>query len=176
MIPPPADNQFGAFAWNRFLPALSPDGRLLVVPVMDTQGKLMLWLRDLNDMGQGRILPGTDDGAFPFWSPDSRAVGFFALGKLKRIDIEGGLLQNLADVTGFPKGGTWGSSGVILYTPGNFSELYQIPASGGTPKKVTEKIVSLKEQSHRWPTFLPDGRHFLFFVPDEEQPEFPIAT
>jgi eukaryotic-like serine/threonine-protein kinase len=171
MIPPPADNQFGAFAWNRFLPALSPDGRQLVVPVMDTQGRLMLWLRGLNDLGQGRILPGTDDGAFPFWSPDSRSIGFFAYGKLKRIDIEGNLVQTLADTTGFPRGGTWGSSGVILYAPGRYTELYQVPASGGTPSKVTERITNLKELSHRWPTFLADGRHFLFFVSDDEQPD-----
>jgi eukaryotic-like serine/threonine-protein kinase len=171
MIPPPADNQFGAFAFNRFLPALSPDGRLLVVPVMDTKGNLALWLRGLNDLGQGRILPGTDQGAFPFWSPDSRSIGFFARGKLKRIDIEGNLVQVLADVNWFPRGGTWGSSGIILYARGTSSELYQIPASGGTPKKVTERNTSLKELSHRWPTFLPDGRHFLFFVNDDEQPD-----
>jgi Tol biopolymer transport system component len=171
MIPPPADNQFAAFANNRFLPALSPDGRQLVVPVMDTQGKLALWLRGLNDLGQGRILPGTEEGAFPFWSPDSRSIGFFIPGKLKRIDIEGDLVQVLADVTGFPRGGTWGSSGIILYNPGTPSELYQIPASGGTPRKVTERITSLKELSHRWPTFLADGRHFLFFVTDQEQPD-----
>jgi Tol biopolymer transport system component len=171
MILPPADNQFGAFAWNRFLPALSPDGRQLVVPVMDTKGKLGLWLRGLNDLGQGKILPGTDEGAFPFWSPDSRSIGFFTPGKLKRIDIEGDLVQVLADVTGNPRGGTWGSSGIILYTPGTSSELYQVPASGGTPRKVTERITSLKELSHRWPTFLSDGRHFLFFVSDEEQPD-----
>jgi eukaryotic-like serine/threonine-protein kinase len=171
MIPPPADNQFGAFAYNRFLPALSPDGRQLVVPVMDTQGKLGLWLRGLNDLGQGRILPGTEEGAFPFWSPDSRSIGFFTPSKLKRLDIEGDLVQVLAEVTSSPRGGTWGSSGIILYTPGTSSELYQIPASGGTPRKVTELITSLKEQSHRWPTFLADGRHFLFFVTDEEQPD-----
>jgi len=171
MIPPPADNQFGAFAYNRFLPALSPDGRQLVVPVMDTQGKLGLWLRGLNDLGQGRILPGTEEGAFPFWSPDSRSIGFFTPSKLKRLDIEGDLVQVLAEVTSSPRGGTWGSSGIILYTPGTSSELYQIPASGGTPRKVTELITGLKEQSHRWPTFLADGRHFLFFVTDEEQPD-----
>jgi hypothetical protein len=171
MIPPPADNQFAAFANNRFLPALSPDGRQLVVPVMDTQGKLGLWLRGLNDLGQGRILPGTEEGAFPFWSPDSRSIGFFTPGKLKRIDIGGDLVQVLADVTGMPRGGTWGSRGIILYNPGTPSELYQIPASGGTPRKVTERITSLKELTHRWPTFLADGRHFLFFVADEEQPD-----
>jgi Tol biopolymer transport system component len=171
MIPPPADNQFGAFAWNRFLPALSPDGRQLVVPVMDTKGKLGLWLRGLNDLGQGKILPGTEEGAFPFWSPDSRSIGFFSPGKLKRIDIEGDLVQVLAEVTSSPRGGTWGSSGIILYTPGTSSELYQIPASGGTPRKVTERITSLKELSHRWPTFLADGKHFLFFVTDQEQPD-----
>jgi eukaryotic-like serine/threonine-protein kinase len=138
---------------------------------MDTRGKLGLWLRGLNDLGQGRILPGTEEGAFPFWSPDSRSIGFFTPGKLKRIDMEGDLVQVLADVTVSPRGGTWGSSGIILYTPGTSSELYQVPASGGTPRKVTERITSLKELSHRWPTFLADGRHFLFFVADEEQPD-----
>ncbi len=73
---------------------------------------------------------------FPSGLPDSRSIGFFAPGKLKRIDLEGNLVQVLADVKGSPRGAAWSSSGIILYPPaGTFSDLYQIPASGGTPQK-----------------------------------------
>src|SRR5207249_226799 len=124
----------------------------------------------LNDAGEGRILPGTDDSEFPFWSPDSRSIGFFAGSKLKRFDLEGDLVQVLADVTTQPRGGAWSSDGIILFTLSQFSALYQIPASGGTPRQVTELSNSDKEQSHRWPVFLADGKHFLFFVRSEERP------
>jgi len=169
MIDPPADHEFPVFEGQWFLPALSPDGRLLVANVRDSKGKNALWLRSLNDAGEGRNLPETEDGRFPFWSPDSRSIGFFANGKLKRIDVEGNLVQVLADVTIRPAGGAWGSSGVILYTPGPLSELYQIPAGGGTPRQVT--VLDKKEQSHSWPVFLADGKHFLFFSLSEEKPE-----
>ncbi|HEX4578319.1 MAG TPA: protein kinase [Edaphobacter sp.] len=169
MIPPPPDNRFPAFENEWFLPALSPDGRQIVAPVRDSHEKYALWLRSLNDAGEGRILPGTEDGGFPFWSPDSRSIGFFAGGKLKRIDLEGNLVQILADVTTQPRGGTWSPDGIILYAPGRASPLYQIPASGGTPRQVTDP--DKREQGHRWPVFLADGKHFLFFVRNQRQPE-----
>jgi hypothetical protein len=170
-ILPPADNQFPAFENEWFLPALSPDGRQLVAPVRNSHGKIALWLRRLNDAGEGRILPGTDDSEFPFWSPDSHSIGFFAGSKLKRFDLEGDLVQVLADVTTQPRGGAWSPDGIILFTLSQLSALYQIPASGGTPRQVTELSNRDKEQSHRWPVFLADGKHFLFFVRSEEKPE-----
>jgi eukaryotic-like serine/threonine-protein kinase len=165
MITPPADSQFP----GTIVPALSPDGGQLVASVRDNHGKRALWLRSLNDAGEGRILPGTEEGASPFWSPDGRSIGFFAGTKLKRIDIEGDLVQALCDVSATTRGGTWGSSGIILFTPGQGSPLYQIQASGGTPRQVTD--LGRNEQSHRWPVFLADGKHFLFFVRNQQQPE-----
>jgi Tol biopolymer transport system component len=165
MIPLPVDNQFTGIV----LPALSPDGRQLVANVWDNHGKRALWLRSLNDAGEGRILPGTEGGILPFWSPDSRSIRFFAAGKLKRIDIEGDLVQVLADVTAAPRGGAWSPDGIIVFTPGQYSALYQIPASGGTPRQITD--LGKKEQSHRWPVFLADGKHFLFYVRSQQQPD-----
>jgi Tol biopolymer transport system component len=144
--------------------AISPDGKQLVSPVMDSEGNVSLWLRGLSEAGEGKILPGTENGGLPFWSPDGRSIAFFALGKLKRIDVGTNLVQFLCNVPR-PGGGTWSADGIILYAPYR-SGLNQIPASGGTPKQVTELN---KEQSHRWPTFLADGRHFLFYV--EKEPE-----
>jgi Tol biopolymer transport system component len=167
MIPPPADSQFP----SPMVLALSPDGRQVVATVRDNQGKRALWLRSLNDAGEGRILPGTDGGAIPFWSPDNRSIGFFAGGKLKRIDVEGDLVQILADVSPTPRGGAWSPDGIIVFAPDQFTNLYQIPASGGTPTQLTELNKSHHEQTHRYPGFLPDGKHFLFFVRSQQQPE-----
>jgi serine/threonine protein kinase/Tol biopolymer transport system component len=173
MINPPADSLFPAFEADFFLPAISPDGRSLVAAIRDSHGKNNLWLRGLNEIGDGRILPGTENGSFPFWSPDSGSIGFFADDKLKRIDIEGNMVQALADtliVPGSrPHGGAWSRDGIILYAPGRSSALYQIPSSGGIPKQVTE--LGKNEQGHQWPVFLEDGKHFLFFVRSQQQPE-----
>jgi Tol biopolymer transport system component len=167
-ILPPADNQFPGLN-IAFLPALSPDGRQIVAPVRDSHGKSALWLRSLNDAEEGRILPGTEGGSQPFWSPDSHSIGFFAASKLKRIDLEGNLVQVLADVTTEPRGGAWSPDGTILFTPTTTAALYQIRASGGTPRQVTD--LGKTEQSHRWPVFLADGKHFIFFVRNPQQPE-----
>jgi Tol biopolymer transport system component len=162
-IVPPADNQFYATDINGGAPALSPDGRELVSAILDGKGKVSLWLRELNDQGEGRMLPGTEGGGHPFWSPDGHSIGFFAEGKLKRIGADGKSLQTLCD-SPRGRGGAWSPNGTILFTPTSNSGLYEISANGGTPKQVTELNRSRAENSHRWPTFLADGRHFLFFV------------
>jgi eukaryotic-like serine/threonine-protein kinase len=167
-ISPPGDTQFLPDG-SSGPPAISPDGKLLVSSVSDSQGKVFLWLRSLDD-AEEKTLPGTEGGRLPFWSPDGRSIGFFAGSKLKRIDIDGNSLQTLTD-SQQGRGGSWSQDGVILFTTTQGSAIYQIPASGGTPKLATELDTSRGEWSHRWPVFLEDGRHFLFFVRGNDRPE-----
>jgi hypothetical protein len=138
--------------------ALSPDGRQLAF-LANAEGGARLWVRPLHQAA--RPLAGTEGATYPFWSPDSRAIGFFAEGKLKRIDLTGGAPQELA--TASPgRGGARNRDSVILFAQKIASGLVQIPASGGTPEPVTQ--LAPGQTSHRWPQFLPDGRRFLFFV------------
>jgi hypothetical protein len=139
--------------------ALSPDGRQIAF-VASGDGASRLWLRSLAAT-TAQPLAGTEGAAIPFWSPDSRSVGFFAEAKLKRLDIGGGAPQTLAAATG-AFGGTWNTAGVILFTPGPISPLFRVPASGGQAVAVTTLD---RQRSHQSPFFLPDGRHFLFFAP-----------
>jgi Tol biopolymer transport system component len=139
--------------------AISPDGHMIVFA--GTAGsENQLWLRPLRT-GPARQLAGTDNAYLPFWSPDSKSIGFFADGKLKRIGIDGGVPQVLANAP-FAKGGAWSPAGVILFTPNNSGPIFQVPAAGGEVKSVT-KILTESQSSHRFPHFLPDGRHFLYW-------------
>jgi len=139
--------------------ALSPDGRRLVFVASGQDTKFRLWVRPLDAL-TAQALAGTEGAQYPFWSPDSRFVGFFAEGKLKKIDVSGGPAQTICDSED-GRGGAWSRDGVILFAPGPFTAIYRVSASGGTPAPVTtpENLGT----SHRWPSFLPDGRHFLFF-------------
>ena len=110
-----------------------------------------------------QALPGTEGAEYPFWSPDSRFIGFFAQGKLKKIEISGGPAQALCDAAG-ARGGTWNRDGVIVFAPSFQDALYRVSASGGGVTSVTALDRSGQENSHRWPHFLPDGRHFIYFV------------
>ena len=142
--------------------ALSPDGRSLVLVAVGSHGKTSLWLRDLDSL-KPRELAGTDDAAHPFWSPDGRAIGFFAEGKLKTVQVAGGAPLALCDVSD-ARGGAWNRDGVILFAPHWSTGLSIVPASGGAPRPVTTLDASRKETTHRWPQFLPDGRRFLYFT------------
>ena len=138
--------------------AISPDGQKLVF-VGTSDGQSLLWLRSL-DAVSARPLPGTDGARFPFWSQDSRSVGFSADGKLKRIDVDGGSAQPLANGEG--AGGTWNRDNLILFS--NLTgPIFRISAAGGEATAVTRPDAS-RQSSHRFPQFLPDGRHFLFFA------------
>jgi serine/threonine protein kinase len=141
--------------------AISPDGAALVF-VARSSGKDELWLRPLNSLA-ARRLPGTEGAAYPFWSPDSRSVGFFAESKLKRIDVAGGLPTVICSV-GLGRGGTWNAEGTILFNSVNDGPLLRVSAAGGTPTPVTTVDTAQRENSHRWPQFLPGGRHFLYYV------------
>jgi hypothetical protein len=120
----------------------------------------MLWLRSLVT-GESKPLPGTDGATFPFWSPDSRSIGFFSEERLNRIDVDGGALTRLARAP-VGTGGTWSREGVILFTLVPDGPLVRMPASGG-PTAILPGWNPLKG-GYRFPQFLPDGRHFLFYM------------
>ena len=155
-IPAPEQATFGDSI------ALSPDGRQVAFTAVGSSGESSLWIRSIDSM-DARQLPGTAGAAFPFWSPDNRFVAFFALGKLKKVEAGGGTAQVLADASSDIRGGSWSKDNVILYTPNVSSALFKVSASGGTPVQVTNLNQERGETSHRWPSFLPDGNHFLFY-------------
>lgn len=136
---------------------LSPDGSKLAYVGSDPQGRVLLSVRKL-DSPKGLALDGTDGIEYPFWSADSRNLGFFADGKLKRIDADGQNLQVLCEAQN-GRGGTWNRDGVIVFAPNAVGGLSKVNAAGGTPVAIThgDNVVS-----QRFPRFLPDGRHFLF--------------
>lgn len=140
-------------------PALSPDGRHVAF-IAKKDGKNSLWLRSLDKLEAAPVL-GTDDAYFPFWSPDGRAVAFFMQGKLWRTDLNGSSPSAICDAPE-ARGGSWGRNDVIIFTPSYGGPVFQVPAEGGTPKPVTSVPVAAAYLSDRWPSFLPDGKHFLF--------------
>jgi serine/threonine protein kinase len=142
-------------------PALSPDGRKLVFGAQSADGKAQIWLRSLDSL-TAQPLAGTDGGQAPFWSPDSKSIGFFANSKLMRIDVTGGSVLTLADAP-LARGATWKADGVIVFGSGPTQPLRRVLASGGASSLVT-KLDPAKENSHTWPWFLPDGSHFLFLA------------
>jgi len=139
---------------------ISPDGRTLAFVVNDTTGTGHLWLRPLASL-EAHELPGTEAASYPFWSPDNRSIGFFAGGKLKRIGADGGRPQVLCDASD-GRGGAWSRDGTILFAPFAQGALFRVPASGGDLTQVTHLDSTHQEIGHRWPRFLPDGRHFTY--------------
>ena len=137
---------------------ISPDGRLVVFIAAGADGKRSLWIRPLQSL-QATQLAGTEDALQPFWSPDGRSIGFFAEGKLKRVEASGGPPQALADAPN-PNGGSWSRDGVILFNPNQYKPLFRVPSVGGAAVVVTK--LAAGEDGHIWPTFLPDGKHFVF--------------
>jgi Tol biopolymer transport system component len=158
-IPAPARATFNAVGRDAGPVAVSPDGSRLTFVATTSEGQKLLFVRALGTLAP-QPLAGTEGASYPFWSPDSRSIGFFAEGKLKKIEAGGGAAQVLADAP-LGRGGAWNKEGVILFTPGAYDPLYRVPAGGGEVKQVT-KIEPKREFSHRWPQFLPDGRHFLY--------------
>ncbi len=137
---------------------VSPDGANIAFVGYSADGKQQIWVRAL-DSDTPRPLDGTEDAHTPFWSPNSRSLAFFADEKLKRIDSAGGPAQVLCDVVS-SWGGAWGSDGTIIFCGNDFVSLSRVPDSGGKPVEATR--LGPKEEAHRWPSFLPDGRHFVF--------------
>ena len=141
--------------------AISPDGLKIVFAARDA-GQAQLWLRSL-DSSSPRRLPGTERGTAPFWSPDGRSIGFFADNQLKRLDIDGGSIKTVMSTLPAPGGGTWAADGTILVSVSPGQPLFRIAAESGEPTAAT-RFGMLRERAHSQPRFLPDGRHFLFYV------------
>jgi eukaryotic-like serine/threonine-protein kinase len=156
-LEPPAENTLIPF--DELGLALSPDGKQLAFVAIAGDGSKKIWVRELSEM-TARPLPETSGAWYPFWSPDGRYLAFFADGKLKRIDLRGGSPQVIAAAPS-GRGGSWGKSDVILFSPNLHSAIHQVSAGGGTPSPVT-RYDPETESNHRWPSFLPDARHFLF--------------
>ena len=138
---------------------MSPDGQRIAL-VLATQGRSQIFVRSLGDTAP-HVIAGTDGGGYPFWAPDGRAIGFFADGRLKRIDFDGGPPQVLA-VAPAGRGGTW-SGNEIVFAPAPQRPLLRVRATGGDPAPVT-KLIAPSQTGHLQPAFLPDGAHIVFRV------------
>ncbi len=147
--------------------ALSPDGQRVAYVAATPQGNLKLWVRDLRSP-KSQSLEGTEAAEFPFWSPDSQSIAFFSLGKLKRINANGEGLQSICDAVN-GRGGTWNREGTVIFAPNLYGGLVRVSAAGGMPAELTHPAEP--GRSHRWPFFLPDGRHFLFVSYDATHPK-----
>jgi Tol biopolymer transport system component len=147
----------------RDTPAPSPDGRQIVFAAQDETGKSSLWIRSM-DSPDPRPIEGTDGAQRPFWSPDGAFVGFAvpSQARLKKVDLSRGYVQNVASMSDAFTGATWNQNGDIVFGPDNRVVLLRVSASGGSAQPVTVLDSERRENSHRWPHFLPDGRHFLY--------------
>ncbi len=143
--------------------ALSPDGKWLAFVSPDEETGIPTLFVQRIGSATANALAGTQGASYPFWSPDSAYLGFFANGKLLKMAAVGGAPQALATVES-ARGGTWGSSGVIVFSPDSGTPLWRINADGTGMAPVTDHMFTAGEQSHRWAVFLPDGKHFLFWA------------
>jgi len=143
--------------------ALSSDGHTLAMVAYSAEANnYVVWIYEIGGR-RTSSLGGTQGASYPFWSPDGKFIGFFADGKLKKVDVSGGHVQEVCDAPN-GRGGTWNQDGVILFTPDSFGGLSRVPSSGGSPVEVSKTDPSRLETSHRWPMFLPDGKHFLYLA------------
>jgi Tol biopolymer transport system component len=141
--------------------ALSPDGRRLAFVAIDTTGRSQLWIRSLDAL-TSQPIADTAGAASPFWSPNSRWLGFFQDGKLKRIDASGGQVLTVSDSANEFGGGTWNQDDIILFSDSTWA-LAQVRAAGGTPTTlINAKSDATGAQPRYLPSFLPDGRHYMF--------------
>jgi len=141
--------------------SLSPDGKTLAMIVVDSSYTPSVWVRSLDAL-KPRELPGTENTTTMFWSPDSRVLAFFSGDRmLSKIAIAGGEPERICEA-GTARGGTWNRDGIILLAPSSNSGIHRVSANGGEPVAITRPDSAHGETGHRYPSFLPDGRHFLF--------------
>ena len=159
---------------------LSPNGRWIAF-VTEESSTTVLRVRGFNSV-ETRVLQGTEGGRNPFWSPDSRFIGFIARDKLKTVAVSGGPVTELATVESGPSwlgggaGGTWGPDGTIVFAPSMFSGLYRVSQLGGQATAVTTIAPQSTQRAHRWPQFLPDGRRFLFSIISSDRTELYVGS
>jgi serine/threonine protein kinase len=165
-ILPPPEGSFVFYGDYGSEPVLSPDGKRLAF-VATVKGARGIYVRDV-DSDSPRLLAGTQHGSFPFWSPDSKQLGYFADGKMLRLDVDGGASSVITDAPA-GRGASWSTNGTIVFAPLFRSPLYSVPAQGGEPRQVTE-IDPIKHTTHRWPVFLPDGEHFIYLAANHRGP------
>jgi len=160
-ILPPEKSEF-LFSGNfNGPPAISPDGRLVTFAARVPDGRFALWVRPLDGLS-AQPLAGTENATFPFWSPNSRTIGFFVDGKLKKIEAGGGPAQGICDAP-IGRGGAWNQDGTIIFAASVAEPLQKVAAAGGVPAVAVKFDPARQDNSHRWPYFLPDGRHFLYW-------------
>ncbi len=161
-VPPPEDRGYQLDPYRPGPVVVSPDGQSLAFTAWDADGQARIFVRDLDEV-QPRVLAGTDGAEYPFWSPDSKNLGFFADDKLKKVSASGGQPLTLCDAPN-GKGGSWNSEGVIVFEPEADRPIQRVSQLGGEPVDVTAFDEERGDDSHRHPRFLPDGQHFLYLA------------
>jgi Tol biopolymer transport system component len=157
------------------VPIVSPDGRSVAFVARGSDGGSRVWVRPFDSL-TARPLVEVDEHAFPFWSPDSRFLAFFGEGKIKKIEVSGGPVQILSDAAPSGRGGTWNRDDVIVFAPAADGPLYRIAAKGGVPIQVTTFATTPAERTHRFPHFLPDGRHFTYSAQSDRPPRIMLGS
>jgi Tol biopolymer transport system component len=143
--------------------AVAPNGHTIaLVAYQESARRNVLWIYELGSQG-ARSLADTEGATYPFWSADGRSLAFFADARLKKLEVSGGPVQTICDAPS-GRGGTWNKDGVIVFARSTNAGLYRVMASGGTPTQIGTPDKSRGEDSHRWPVFLPDGKHYLFLA------------
>jgi eukaryotic-like serine/threonine-protein kinase len=143
--------------------AIAPNGHTIaVVSYLESARKNVIWIYELGS-SDARSLANTEGATYPFWSPDSRSLAFFADGRLKKLELSGGPVQTICDAPA-GRGGSWNKNGVIVFAPEVTVGLHRVSASGGTPTQISNPDRNRGEDGHRWPMFLPDGKHFLYMA------------
>ncbi len=160
---PPESIYVHSFGGGAGSPVISPDGQHVAFVGLTPEGVTKIFVHSLRT-GSTRVLEGTEGASYPFWSPDGKAIGFFTWYSLRRIDVSGGQTLTILENAVAGRGGAWNQDNTILVGMGANQILYRVSASGGAPEPVTHLDSSRQEGSHRWPVFLPDGRHFLYFA------------